>query len=282
MIQTGLIGWPLGHSFSPAIHNLAFEIAGLKGNYSLFPVDPADRSGLASAIADLRQGQTLGLNVTIPHKVTMFNLVDDLTPIARRIGAVNTLVMKGGRLIGTNTDSPGFSHDLARKFGEEIFSCGKALVFGAGGSARAVVLALLDKGIGVTVAARDIRKAERELNGSDHAGSIAFVDLHQLSDTTLDDHQLFINTTPLGMFPSVDSSPLPPGLELPASGFVYDLVYNPANTFFYRQAVAKGCKAATGFGMLVEQALIAFEIWTGIAIDRDEFYRRYNTMEENK
>lgn len=282
MIHTGLIGWPLGHSFSPKIHKLAFDIAGIDGEYSLFPVDPTESGGLKNILAELRAGVYSGLNVTIPHKITIAGLVDELMPTASRIGAVNTVFAQNGRLIGANTDAPGFIYDLTRKFGNECLERGSALIFGAGGSARAVITALLEKGIDLSVAVRDPQKAEADLFGLDTAHSIRILDLLSVDNELLSKYELFINTTPLGMTPNTSSSPLAADIHFPTGGYSYDLVYNPARTRFYDQALRDGCKATTGFGMLVEQALVAFEIWTGVVIERDKFYARYSAMEETK
>ena len=112
MIQLGLIGYPLGHSLSPKIHAAALESCGLQGDYSLFPIHPDDQQGLKELLARVRSGEITGLNVTIPHKQSVIPLLDDLTQTAKAIGAVNTISMQNGKLIGDNTDAPGFFADL--------------------------------------------------------------------------------------------------------------------------------------------------------------------------
>ena len=163
MIQLGLIGYPLGHSLSPKIHAAALESCGLQGDYSLFPIHPDDQQGLKELLARVRSGEITGLNVTIPHKQNVFSLLDELTPTAQDIGAVNTISMRNGRLTGDNTDAPGFLADLEEFLGNRDLGNGgqkATLVLGAGGSARAVVYALVNDDWNVTVAARRFEQAE--------------------------------------------------------------------------------------------------------------------------
>ena len=259
MIKLGLIGYPLGHSLSPQIHQAALEACSLQGDYSLFPISPDDFDGLKALLACVRSGELTGLNVTIPHKQSVIPLLDELKPTARAIGAVNTISMQNGQLTGDNTDAPGFLADLRRFFTTETQRRGDAksgLVLGAGGSAHAVVYALVNDGWNVTVTARRKKQAE-EL--AIHYG------LHtvRFSDLRLATFDLIVNTTPLGMSPDVDESPWPAGLPFPANAAVYDLVYNPRQTRLVKDACASGLLATTGLGMLIEQAALAFEIWTG-------------------
>jgi shikimate dehydrogenase len=143
MIRLGLIGYPLGHSLSPKIHAAALKASGLQGDYSLFPIHLDDKQGLKDLLARVRAGEIQGLNVTIPHKQNVIEFIDELTPTAKAIGAVNTVYMRGDKLIGDNTDALGFLSDLKRVIGNRESGIGKsAIVLGAGGSARAVVYAL--------------------------------------------------------------------------------------------------------------------------------------------
>ena len=167
--QLGLIGYPLGHSLSPQIHKAALDSCGLEGDYSLFSIPPDDHQGLGSLLDRVRHGEIQGLNVTIPHKQNVIPLLDELTPTAQTIGAVNTISMRNGQLVGDNTDAPGFLADL-RKFlttenteytekmkREKPLSSvvdKRALILGAGGSARAVVYALASDGWDATISAR--------------------------------------------------------------------------------------------------------------------------------
>lgn len=266
MIHLGLTGFPLEHSLSPGIHCAALASCGLEGDYSLFPIRPDDLCGLKHLLARVRSGEIQGLNVTIPHKQATVPLLDGLTPAAEAIGAVNTVYPKGGRLIGDNTDAPGFLADLKRVAGISAFSRPlTALVLGAGGSARAVVYALTQDGWNVTVAARRIDQAG-ELARQFKSIEVTGFDLQSLR---LPGPQLIVNTTPLGMTPNVGQTPWLDGLPFPRQAVIYDLVYHPRETRLVSDARAQGLIAVTGLGMLIEQAALAFEIWTGQGAPRD-------------
>src|SRR5687768_3378007 len=219
MIRLGLIGYPLGHSLSPKLHNAALRYCDLKGEYSLIPIKPDDMQSLKREFSRVRSHEIVGLNVTIPHKQTVISFLDDLTPTAQAIGAVNTIYLRENRLVGDNTDAPGFFADLNR-FWHRIQSstentctgtrckCRKSvIVLGAGGSARAVVYALLKDGWEVTVAARRIEQGQQfaELF-SKYQLQIADI---TLSNIELSNVNLIVNTTPVGMFPDVEQSPWP-------------------------------------------------------------------------
>jgi shikimate dehydrogenase len=262
MIQLGLIGYPLSHSLSPKIQNAALKACGLEGDYSLFPIAPDDKDGLKNLLENVHSGEITGLNVTIPHKQNVIHLLDELTPTAKAIGAVNVIYMRNGKLIGDNTDAPGFLSDLKRFLSEHLSKTvrGKsALVLGAGGSARAVVYALINDGWNVTIAARRIEQAEQLASSfTNHKLQITnFINLQ------LPNFQLIVNTTPVGMTPNTDQSPLPENVTLSNGCVVYDLVYNPRETKLVRDVRANGLQAVTGLGMLIEQAALAFELWTG-------------------
>lgn len=267
--QLGLIGYPLGHSLSPKIHAAALSACGLTGNYSLFPIQPDDKQGLNNLLACVRTGEIHGLNVTIPHKQNVIPFMDELTPTAQSIGAVNTIYMRRDKLIGDNTDAPGFLSDLKRVSNSSFRIPHSALILGAGGSARAVVFALLNDGWNVTLAARRIEQAQ-QLASSFPNYQLPITNLTRLPLSTF---HLLINTTPLGMTPNTDVSPLPEGTELAKHTFVYDVVYNPRETKLVRDARAQGLNASTGLGMLIEQAALAFEKWTGYTPPRDVLYQ---------
>ena len=274
--QLGLIGYPLGHSLSPKIHAAALSACGLQGRYSLFPIPPEDKQGLKDLLARVRINEIHGLNVTIPHKQNVIELMDELTATAKAIGAVNTIYLHQDKLIGDNTDTSGFLSDLKRFL---ILECGsllshlqeqvpalqkKALVLGAGGSARAVVYALLYDGWDVTIAARRIEQAQQL------SQSFGKYDLRLSTfDLQLSTFNLIVNTTPLGMAPNIEDSPLPENIVLSPKTVIYDLIYNPRETKLVKDARAQGLSATTGLGMLIEQAALAFEIWTGVKADRD-------------
>jgi len=283
MIHLGLIGYPLGHSLSPRIHSAALRACGLAGDYSLFPIQPDDKKGLEDLLTRVCSREITGLNVTIPHKQNIIPLLDILTETAEAIGAVNTIYLRNHRLIGDNTDAPGFLADL-RKFLAEFPSPVRAgqsrsveegvgvkkkqaLVLGAGGSARAIVYALLKDGWIVILAARRIEQAQ-QLAYSFGNYELSITD-NNLSNIDLSHIALIVNATPVGMSLNTDRSPWPENLSFPRHAAIYDLVYNPRETKLMIDAQAQGLSAITGLGMLMEQAALAFELWTGKQVSRE-------------
>lgn len=261
MIHLGLIGYPLGHSLSPKIHGAALKACGLQGDYSLFPIRPDDKQGLKDLLERVRSGEITGLNVTIPHKQNVIELMDELTPTAQSIGAVNTIYLHNNKLIGDNTDAPGFLSDLnqfigSRELGTENRK--SAVVLGAGGSARAIVYALANDDWSITIASRRLQQAQELSSKFKNTNAI------ELNFQTIQpaNFQLIVNTTPLGMAPDTNQSPWPENLSFP-NAMIYDLIYNPRETKLVKDARAQGLSATTGLGMLIEQAALAFEIWTG-------------------
>jgi len=276
MFQLGLIGYPLGHSLSPGIHEAALKAMNLAGEYRLYPVEPlpTGEDHLVQVVGRIRHGELDGLNVTIPHKPSVVALLDGLTPTAAGIGAVNTIFREGSRLIGDNTDAPGFLADLDRL---HVIEPGQALVLGAGGSARSVVYGLVQRGWEVKIAAR--RLAQAQSLADQLQSSAVTADTPRaatLSGSGLRDAlsvDLIINTTPVGMTPILDANPWPSGLPLPQDAFVYDLIYNPAETLLLAAARSAGLKAANGLGMLVEQAALSLERWTGKQVPREAMWQ---------
>lgn len=274
----GLLGYPLSHSLSPQLHTAALASCGLDGDYSLFPIPPEDKQGLQYLLNRLRKNELHGLNITIPHKQTVIEFLDELTPTAQAIGAVNTIYLRENQLIGDNTDAAGFISDLKKFLAESPSPSGRgvgvreksALVVGAGGSARAIVYALLNDGWEVTLAARRIEQAQQLANSFSNY-QLRITNFSSLQ-SPISNLSLLINTTPLGMTPNIDQSPLPENLSLPSNAFVYDLVYNPKETKLVRDARTKGLHATTGLGMLIEQAALSFEIWTGCNPSRDVMF----------
>jgi shikimate dehydrogenase len=273
MIKLGLVGYPLGHSLSPKIHRTAFNHCGIEGIYTLFSIHSTNTKELNCLIGKIRSEDITGLNVTIPYKQTIISLLDDLTPRAENIGAVNTIYLKNNKLIGDNTDAPGFlAHVYALLSMEAKKSkiIKKALVLGAGGAARAVVYSLVSDGWDVIVAARRIKQAQALIEQfPGHQSKLTGFALQpDVLRSILPDMRLVINATPVGMSPNIDESPWPKGVSFPHQAIFYDLVYNPRETKFVLDARAAGLQASTGLGMLVEQAALAFEIWTGYNVPR--------------
>jgi shikimate dehydrogenase len=270
MIRLGLIGYPVSHSLSPKIQNAAFKACGLDGEYSLYPIAPDDMQALKDLLNRVRSGEITGLNVTIPHKQNVIPFMDELTPTAQAIRAVNIIYMHENKLIGDNTDAPGFLVDLKKSLTTETLRHGElnALILGAGGSARAVVYALIKDGWNVTLAARRLEQAQQL------ASQFEGVHVTELNFQTFQpsNFQLIVNATPLGMTPNIDQSPLPENVSFSKHTKIYDLVYNPRETKLVRDARSQGLQATTGLGMLIEQAALGFELWTGYKPPKDVLY----------
>ncbi len=275
-----IIGHPVAHSYSPVIQNAALRGLGLNSVY--VPFDPAPEN-LAEAVAGLRALGIAGANVTVPYKEAVMPYLDELAETALLYGAVNTIVNRQGRLIGYNTDGPGFIKDLQK---DQDFdpSQGSALILGAGGAARAVVMALAQAGCPELALVNRHRERAQALAEAvlDKTGLRARVLNWDAGDRDLADFArqaaLVVNTTPLGMSGQGGGDwPLPDGL--PGSGqLAYDLVYNPPVTPFITRAAGNGAAVANGLGMLLHQGAIALEAWTGLpaplAIMRRALQRR--------
>ena len=265
-ILVGLFGYPVGHSVSPAMHNAAFAELGMNWCYVPLPVatEPAERIG--EAVRGLRAMGFRGANVTVPHKQNVMPFLDKLTEAASAIGAVNTIIVENdGTLIGDNTDAPGFIADL---HAHHVDPKGKRVaVLGAGGSARAVVYGLAEAG------AREIMLFNRtrdraEVLAAEMWGrfpNTRFV-AHELPGDipgTAEYAELIVNCTSLGMTPKIDGLPWDEKVPFSASQVVYDLVYNPVETRLLALARGDGATVINGLGMLIWQAALAFERWTG-------------------
>jgi shikimate dehydrogenase len=268
----GLTGFPLEHSLSPLLHQAALNSCGLSGNYSLFPIEPGanTESRLRALCEKVRDGSLSGFNVTIPYKQAILSCVDEVNREAGVIGAVNTVYRRDGRAIGDNTDAGGFLKDLANLI--DPATAKSALVLGAGGAARAVVFALVNSGWKVYLAARRIDQAEElaasfaEVTKNDQILPLSLTGeaLSQIADQP----SLIVNATPVGMSPKTEQSPWPTGLALPDNAVLYDLIYNPYETYLMKRAAAQKILCRNGLGMLIEQAALTFEKWTGQIVDR--------------
>ncbi len=257
-----VIGKPLGHSLSPAIHNAAFDALGLDYIYLAFQVEQASAAVTAMRALD----SFTGLSVTIPHKIAMLDLVDEVAAIDREIGAINTVVKEHNRLIGLGTDGPGALKAL-RDAGVELAGR-RVVLLGAGGAARAVAFTLVRTGgIGeLTLLDVDARLLERlacDLRASSAAPAIH---AEVLSDATLAVRvpaaDVLINCTPVGMHPKGDRSLVRPEWFCDGQA-VFDIVYNPLKTRLLRDAEARGLRIVPGVEMFVNQAVLQFERFTG-------------------
>lgn len=259
-----VIGWPLGHTLSPVMHQAALDELGLDATYTALPTPPG---GENDRFEDVRAGALAGLNVTIPHKLAAFRAVDRRTPAAQRTGAVNTVIRDGPRLLGDNTDPYGFIQAL-RQFGGFDPSGASVVVVGAGGAARAAVIALIDSGARRILVANRTEARAHELANDLQAPDSAPIDACALTDAhlsqTLAAAQLLVNTSSVGMSggPAPAASPVPPECLHP-NLFVYDIVYRPAVTPLLAAAQQCGAPTLGGLEMLVMQGAASLQQWTG-------------------
>lgn len=275
----GVIGAPIGHSLSPIIQNAALRAAGLDYVYTALPVRP---DALALAVRGLRDAGYCGLNVTIPFKTEIIPLMDALSEDARRIGAVNTVVMQDGYMVGHNTDVTGF---LAG-FAERGISIGgkRTVLIGAGGAARAVLWGLLRSRISsVTIGVRTVAKGAAL--AADFAADGA-VEAYAFDDPAFENAlcaaDIVVQTTPVGMTPCVEEMPPVDISALKNSAVLYDLIYTPAVTRFLRAGAEHSHTTINGETMLAAQGAEAFRLWTGVMPDlelmkrvlREELSRR--------
>jgi shikimate dehydrogenase len=267
-ILVGVFGDPVAHSVSPAMHNRAFEALGLDWCYLPFHVSPAD---LGVALRALPALGLRGVNLTIPHKEAALAHLDSVEETARLIGAVNTVVQEKGRLAGYNTDADGFLDTLE----EAGFDPGgaRAVLLGAGGSARAVAVALAGRDVAaLTIIGRTPARGEAiaELVRRRCRGPVTAVAWTPAAvRQELAGADLVVNATPVGMYPRGAEPPPVPARWLPERVFVYDLVFNPPATRLVRAARRRGLRAMGGLRMLVCQGARAFRLWTGREPPRD-------------
>lgn len=257
MNKVGVIGWPVTHSISPAMHNAAFEALGLRDwRYELAPVPP---DIVRQSLRTLRdEGGFIGVNVTVPLKEAVLPFVRP-DERARAIGAVNTIDFRDGS--GTNTDVVGLIDDLRA---HDVTLAGtQVVVLGAGGAARAAVYGLAKAGAQVIVVNRTPQRAQVMLADLTLAAGVQNAEVRTLDEAVEMQPALIVNCTSVGMWPKTDQSPWIEGVPFPAHVTLYDMVYRPARTKLMRQAEAAGGQAIGGLGMLVRQGAAAFRLWTG-------------------
>jgi shikimate dehydrogenase len=257
-LRAGVIGWPVAHSRSPALHGFWLRRYRIDGSYERFAVPPPE---LGRFVRGLPAGGYRGANVTLPHKEEALALMDRLEPSARRVGAVNTIVVAGdGALVGSNTDGFGFVESLREGAPEFTLDAGPAVVLGAGGAARAIVAALVDGGapeLRLVNRSRERAEALAEAIG----GPIRIFSWAERAQA-LDGAALLVNTTSLGM---QGQSPLELDLaRLPPEAVVNDIVYTPLETALLAAARRRGNRVVDGLGMLLHQARPGFAAWFGV------------------
>lgn len=257
----GVIGNPIGHSLSPALHNAAFEAAGVNAVYLAFEV-----SDVAGCLAGMRALPNFrGLSVTIPHKLAVIEHLDELEPMAEKVGSVNTITNKDGRLIGSTTDGPGAVRALDEA---GVSLVGKRVLFlGSGGAVRAVAFAVADlcNPAGITILGRTAANVEALVGdlSAKAGGVIAGGDLGASVEEAVDEHDVIIQGTPMGMAPERAGESCVPSETLHSEHVVFDMVYRPHRTRLIADAEAAGATVVHGIEMLLNQAALQFEAWTG-------------------
>ena len=261
--KIALIGWPIAHSVSPAMHNAAFASLGLHFYYTLLPTKPDE---LETIITNFQVQGFVGGNVTMPHKQTIMSYLDEISNDARTIGAVNTIHVQDGKLIGHNTDCIGFLNAFLEAGYNPVGN--RAVMLGAGGAARAAVYALAGAGVAqITIINRTVSRAERlaeEMARAFPRCQLTFKSLHPDSLRAVpDDVDLVVNATSVGMEPQEEFSVWPDDISIPTKAIYYDVIYKPAQTYFLQRAKASGRPTLNGVGMVVHQGVAGFKIWTG-------------------
>ena len=254
----GVMGWPVEHSLSPRLHGYWLEQQGIDGAYVPLAVKPEH---FKAAVKSLAAMGFKGVNLTIPHKEAALEACDEVDDLAKRIGAVNTIVMTGGRLRGTNSDGFGFMENLRQGAPGWDPAAAPAVVLGAGGAARAVVTALADAGVPEVRLCNRSKKRAKAMRKA--LGDAMTILAWEKRAEALDGAGLLVNTTSLGM---VDQPELDLDLSrLPANALVTDIVYTPLETALLSRARRRGNLAVDGLGMLLHQARPGFEAWFGVA-----------------
>lgn len=267
---TGLIGWPVEHTLSPIMHNAGFKKLGLNFCYLPLAVKPQD---LAKAVRSLKAREIAGVNITIPHKETVIKFLNEIRGAARTIGAVNTVINEAGRLIGYNTDGPGFIEFLKKDAG---FSPKNKIItlIGAGGAGRALAFMLLNSGAGkiylydaLFQKSQNLKKALAAKFARQKVTVIKKL-AKKVWQEILSQTDLLINATPVGLAPKINACPLPAEYFdfLKKTSLVVDLIYNPGKTIFLKEAAQRKLRNFNGLGLLVWQGILAFELFTGSKI----------------
>lgn len=261
----GLIGHPVEHSFSPPMHNAAFEKLGMDYAYIAFDVDP---NNLGSAIEGAKSLNIKGFNVTIPHKIEVMHFLDEIDEVAGLIGAVNTIDFKNMK--GYNTDGIGAVRAI-----EDVISIKdkNVVIAGAGGASRAISFYLAKYGAdSITILNRNVDRAISLAGDVLDSGLIADVQADSISEINnyLSDADILVDTTPMGMHPHVDDEPIARAEDMHEDLVVFDAVYNPNETVLIKEAIKAGAKPVYGIKMLLYQGAESFKIWTGVDAPVDE------------
>lgn len=260
----GVAGDPIAHSMSPKMHNYWFELYGIEACYHPFLIK---EENLRDAVKGFKAFGMNGFNVTVPHKVAIIPLLDGIDPLAKAIGAVNTVVNENGKLIGYNTDGPGFIKSLEKEISD--LEQRKTLIIGAGGAARAIYFSMAERGVGeIDIFNRTAEKAEQLKKECPFDVKTKILEKEE-AEKLLAEYDLIIQTTSIGMSPRIDESPISIH-NLRKDAFVCDIIYNPLKTKILQEAEEKGAGIKNGVDMFVYQGALAFEKWTGIFPETDK------------
>lgn len=256
-----LLGHPVEHSWSPLMHNTALEYHNLDARYYAIDLQTKELGKLASY---LNKNAFLGANVTIPYKQVISDYLDTIDSVAQSIGAVNTIICTDGRLCGTNTDIYGFSAPLQEY--SHTLEGGRAIIFGTGGASKAIVAALVEIGMQELYLVSRSPQKIRSFENEEIVRVISYSEWAAYAGPA----SLIVNATPLGMTPNTDASPVRSAEQHLLSGSIcYDIVYNPAETKFLKQAISAGAATIGGMEMLIQQGSRSFEYWTGYSFPID-------------
>ncbi|SPF43539.1 Shikimate dehydrogenase [Candidatus Desulfosporosinus infrequens] len=249
-----VIGHPIEHSFSPAMHQAGYEVLGVNAKYHRFDVEP---SHLTEAVEGLCALGFSGWNVTLPHKEHILSLLDTLTPQAKRAGAVNTVKIQEGKRIGHNTDGLGFVRSVEGELNG--FKGKKAVLLGAGGAAKGIALALAEQGMKVHILNRKLARSEALVEVLQREGGTATAGV-LAPGGWLEEVDLLVQTTSVGLH----GEPFPFSVQgISKQALVVDIIFNPSETAFLQEAKQQGCRTLNGLGMLLYQGAYAWEFWLG-------------------
>ena len=274
-IRLGVFGDPIGHSLSPQMQNAALNACEIDMQYARFQISPAE---LDEALRRVRELDFVGVNLTVPHKIAALGFVDAFDENAREVGAVNTIKIENGSLLGFNTDGKGFARAIREDFAVDLRDL-RVLVLGAGGAARAIALQCAKENCErLVIASRDLEKAKKLTEGlrSFFAGPKVLGPVPRLQAIAWDETvfrfqianvDLVVNATPLGLN-RADAAPIPARLLAPHL-MIYDTIYSSGPTAFVSAAIEAGARSANGLSMLLHQGALAFEIWFGRAAPLD-------------
>lgn len=260
----GVIGDPIAHSMSPVMQNDSFQRYDINAEYFAFHVK---KESLQDAIKGFKAINLAGFNITVPHKTAIMPFLDDIDPLAKAIGAVNTVVNVDGRFIGYNTDGSGFLEGLKKEI--PSFKNKNMLLIGAGGAARAIYFTMAHAGIqSIDIANRTLEKAEYLVQNCPYPVDSTVLGIED-AEANLSKYDLIVQTTSIGMHPDVDRSPIRLD-RLKKDAFVSDIIYTPLETKFLQLAKQNGAQTQNGLSMFVYQGALAFEKWTGILPDTEK------------